>query len=185
MRAFVFALVLLLGACAEGLGMREPILFGDGDGGGFAVADVVVLAGDGTRSAVLPPFPPSPVSEERVDLSGTPLLGQVFKQRFGPADIEDNGLPLGPVYRSGDVLIVDLRRQEQPFQAVPVVLSSEIDGLGAISYRLGRLDFVETASPQGTGRQIGFAYLLGSTLALVADGERPAIRDLSRPFDSL
>ncbi|MEM6549106.1 MAG: hypothetical protein AAF713_15330 [Pseudomonadota bacterium] len=168
----------LLSACADGIGKREPILFGDGRGSAFDVAGITVTGAEGARRAVLPQYPPSPVSEERVDISGTPVLGEVFKERLGPADIEDQGLPIGAVYRDGNTLRVDLGAQTLPERGRRFVLSSEIDRLGAISYRLGALLLRAVEARPIGGERIGYAYLLRDTIALVADGNRPPVRNL-------
>ncbi|MFK7941784.1 MAG: hypothetical protein AB8B85_02540 [Paracoccaceae bacterium] len=162
----------------------EPLRFRNADGGAFQPRELVVLLPGRTLRAGLPEAALNARSEDRVDLSGTPLVGVLFPQTLSPSDASE-GIVLGDVYRNGSQLVI-AADAEPTFQSSPVVLTSNLPRLGAVSYTVGRLQFRDGVSLQRPGgAPIGTAYMLDGQLVIAAKGGGPAFPSVESLFKGL
>jgi hypothetical protein len=160
----------------------QQVRFTDLRGNVFQPRALFVVSRSGTMRARLPDATNNAVSEDHLDLSGTPIIGQVFRGRLAPSDAARQGTMVGPVYRLGDALVLDAREATQPLQNRDLILTATFPGDGAVSYRLGRLPFAPGTMPTKTGRPAGTGYLVNGALVLAADGRDPLITDWSKVF---
>ncbi len=163
-------------------GVGHPLRFTDASENVFRPRQLVVVTPSGAVSARLPATAPDTRSENRLDLSGTPIIGGLFRNRLAPNDASREGIPLGPITRFGDTLVVDARGTTVSPGSLDVILTANFPRDGAVSYRLGRLTFTPAESPSGNGRDAGAAYQVGSTLVLAGPGWGTAITDWNAFF---
>jgi hypothetical protein len=192
MRFVIAALVLLLALPAHGAGDRpgfsdrpgvgQQVRFTDLRGNVFQPRALFVGSRSGTMRARLPAATSNAESEDHLDLSGAPVIGQFFRGRLAPADAAREGTLAGPVYRLGDALVIDTRDTAVPLEGRELVLTAKFPGDGVVSYRLGRLPFAPGTLPGGTGRPAGTGYLVNGALVLAASGRDPLITDWSKVF---
>lgn len=155
-----------------------PVKFASTNGGSFRPRALVVITQSGAVIAALPATSNDARSEDRVDLSSAPLLGGVFRGRLAPSDARA-GERIGDVRRVGDALVVDASAWPQELQGLPVTLTTRVPGDGAISYRMGRLDYGQTAPQGGGGTVLGFAALVDGQLVIASNGANiPGLSDL-------
>ncbi|MEM1298638.1 MAG: hypothetical protein AAGH68_05100 [Pseudomonadota bacterium] len=186
MRYVLSALVILASGLApafagdrnKGIGDRpgvgEPLRFRDASGGAFQPTELVVVVPGGALRAPLPEAVSTARNEDRIDLSGTPVIGGVFQETLSPGDARD-GEAVGPVYRRGSRLIVDTEGASPEFGGSSVVLTSDLPRLGSVSYTLGPLDFRNGGGVLSTGEEpIGQAYMLDGRLVIASEGGGPA-----------
>jgi hypothetical protein len=64
----------------------HPLRFTDARGNVFRPRTLIVLIRSGTLAAPLPATTDNATSEDHLDLSGTPLVGQFFRRRLAPSD---------------------------------------------------------------------------------------------------
>lgn len=164
----------------------EPLVMRSAQGGAFHPDRLVLLAGGVARVAVLPQTAPAR-SEDRVDLSGTPILGALFEERIAPGDAA-RGVHLGRLTRQGDTLVLDLGPLEASalarVMAAPLVLTGELPRVGAVSFQLPPPDWAQGRAAPG-GEAVGAGYYLDGRLVLAATGGGPAIPDLGRVLEGL
>lgn len=159
---------------AERPSVGEPLRFRDASGGAFRPTGLVVVTPGGALRAALPEAALEARSEDRVDLSEVPLIGGLFRSTLSPGDAR-TGTPLGPVYRVGDLLVVEASSPQPEIDGRAVVLAANLPTLGAVSYEVGRLSYRSGATAPRTGSAaIGSAYLVGNRLVIAADGGGPA-----------
>ena len=127
-------------------------------------------------------------SENRVDLSSAPLVGPLFARTLDVASVRQGTL-VGPVYRLGDTLVVDATRAAPQLAGDlarrHVALSTNLPRIGAVSYRLGRLDWTAVRTAPPAGAPIGSAHLVGGALVLASQGGEPAWPSLEAMFRDL
>lgn len=164
-------------------GYATPLLFRAANGGAFRPHAVVVM-GAGAATAARLPEAADAAPEDRMDLSGVPVLGPLFRPTLDVASARE-GTPVGPVYRVGDRLVIDVRTGAADATGRPVAIATNVPRYGAISYRLGRLDWQPTAAPAITGEPIGSAHILGGTLVLASQGGEPAWPSLEALLEDL
>jgi hypothetical protein len=188
MRRIIPALALLLaltgpGSAGEGPGfydrpaVGQPLRYTDARGNVFRPRSLVIVAATSTLAAPLPASTSYAASEEHLDLSASPLIGQYFRRRLAPGDAAREGTPVGRVYRLGGALVLDARQFTEPLGGRAVVLTANFPRDGAVSYRLGPLRFAPSAPPAGDGVPAGAAYLLDGLLVLAGEGRGPLITD--------
>ena len=166
-------------------GVGEPLRFRDASGGAFRPTELVMVVPGGTLRAPLPASVTTAQSEDRIDLSETPLLGELFRETLSPVDARD-GEVIGPVYRFGSHLVVEPAGEAPDLGKRPVVLTSDLPRLGSVSYRLGRLDFRDDGRPARVGgTTIGTAYLVGGRLVIASRGGEPAWGSVNELFQSV
>ncbi len=158
-------------------GVGHPLRFTDAAENVFRPRQLVVVTPSGTVAARLPSTAPDARSEERLDLSGTPLIGNLFRRRLAPHDAAREGTPVGPVTRFGDTLVVNAGQTAISPGSLRIVLTANFPRDGAVSFRLGQLRFNPAEAPAGTGRDAGSAYLLDGTMVLAGPGYGPRITD--------
>jgi hypothetical protein len=169
-------------------GIGEPLRFRDAHGGAFRPRALIVRGPSGAFAAELPSGARSAVSENRVDLSGVPLVGPLFRETLDVASVREGAL-VGPVYRVGDTLVVDAGQasagQLADFGRRHVALSTNLPRIGAVSYRLGRLGWTPVGVPTPAGAPIGTAHLVNGALVLVSQGGEPAWPSIEALFQDL
>ena len=169
-------------------GIGEPLRFRDAHGGAFRPRSLILLAPEGSLAAELPSGARSARSENRVDLSGLPVLGSLFRDTLDVASARE-GVLVGPVYRAGDALVVDAARPPAELANRHVALSTNLPRVGAVSYGLGRLDWTPVAPavrmPEPEGAPIGSAHLVGGALVLASQGGEPAWPSVRAMFRDL
>jgi hypothetical protein len=169
-------------------GIGEPLRFRDAHGGAFRPRALIVLGASGAFAAELPSGARSAVPENRVDLSGAPLVGPLFRETLDVASVREWPL-VGPVYRAGDTLVVDAgdapAGQLADIARRHVVLSTNLPRIGAVSYRLGRLAWTPAGTPAPAGAAIGSAHLVGGALVLASQGGEPAWPSIEAMFQDL
>lgn len=166
-------------------GVGEPLRFRDASGGAFRPTELVMVVPGGTLRAPLPASVATAQNEDRMDLSETPLLGELFRETISPVDAR-GGEVVGPVYRFGSHLVVDAAGSAPDLTRRAVVLSADLPRLGSVSYRLGRLDFRDDgrgATPGGA--QLGTAYLVDGRLVIASEGGEPAWGSVNEIFQAV
>lgn len=169
-------------------GIGEPLRFRDAEGGAFRPRALILHGPAGTVAAELPSGARDARSENRVDLSSTPLIGQLFRETLDIASVREWPL-VGPVYRVADTLVVDATRM--PSEQAPdltsrrVALSTNVPRIGAVSYHLGRLGWTRVSAPAPVGAPIGSAHLVEDTLVLASQGGEPAWPSVEAMFRDL
>jgi len=119
-------------------------------------------------------------SEDRIDLSGAPLLGGLFQDRLASSDAR-KGEVIGDVRRVGDALVIDATAWPQGLQGLPVTLSTRTPRRGEVSFGLGRLNYSAGADVGGAGQVVGFAALVGGRLVIASNTySAPGLADLLR-----
>lgn len=164
-------------------GIGEPLRFRDANGGAFWPSDLVILTSAGAQAAVLPRTSSGVRSEDRVDLSETPLIGAIFRETLSTGDAREGQL-VGPVLQSGNRLVVDARSSASEVTNLPVILATNLPRLGAVSYRIGTLPYVPAGNAAG-GVEIGAAYLVDGRLVLASSGGEPAWPSLQAMFNDI
>jgi hypothetical protein len=193
MRIVIAALALLLVLPAPGGAgepsrfddrptVGQPIRFTDLRGNVFQPRALLLLTRSGTLRARLPDATDNAVSEEHVDLSGSPVIGQLFRGRLAPADAAREGTSVGPVYRHGDALVLDARQTAAALDGRDLILTAIFPGDGAVSYRLGQLRFAPGNPPGAAGTPAGTGYLVDGALVLAGEDRARPITDWSRFF---
>ena len=169
-------------------GIGEPLRFRDAHGGAFRPRALIVSGPSGALAAELPSGARSAVSENRVDLSGTPLVGPLFRETLDVASVREAPL-VGPVYRVGDTLVVDATQAAAGDPAAlarrHVALSTNLPRIGAVSYRLGPLVWSATGDAEPAGTPIGSAHLVDGVLVLASQGGEPAWPSIEAMFQDL
>lgn len=168
------------GWLAERSGHDEPLRFRAADGGAFRPRAVVVTGTGQAMSARLPGAADIR-SEDRVDLSGTPVLGPLFRETLDVGSVRRGAL-VGPVYRAGDTLVIDAGAALAGLPDRRVAIATNLPRYGAVSYQLGRLKWSPAAAPLPAGEPIGSAHLIGNTLVLASQGGEPAWPSLEAFF---
>lgn len=158
--------------------------FTDVAGHVFQPERLVILTPHGARAAKLPATTNHARSEEHLDLSRLPLIGNVFRDRLAPGDARHRDIQVGSLTRVGDTLVLDARKSPVPVEARGLILTANFPRDGAVSYRLG-LTFTPVAAPARTGRPAGTGWLIGDTLVLAGSGNGPAIEDLGSAIGDL
>ena len=161
----------------------QPLKFTDVAGNTYRPRRLVLLTPAGALAAPLPRAADDARSGERVDLSGLPLIGDLFHDRLAPGDAALEGDLVGPLYRIGATLILDATGSGAALAGRNVVLTANFPGDGAISYRLGRLRFAPADAPSGIGTRAGAGYLVAGALVLAGEGRGPLIDDWRRFFE--
>ncbi len=161
----------------------HPLRFTDLAGNVYHPEWLVLLTPAGALAAPLPDTSDDARSEERIDLSGLPLIGDLFYRRLAAGDAALQGMLLGPLSRFGVTLVLDARTSGASLTGRDVVLTANFPGEGAISYRLGRLRFAPAERPPGTGVKVGAGYLVRGALVLAGEGREPLIDDWRRFFE--
>jgi hypothetical protein len=122
-----------------------------------------------------------------VDLSSSPLVGQLFRETLDVASVRE-ALLVGPVYRVADTLVVDATGapgQAHELARRQVALSTNVPRIGAVSYHLGRLDWMPATAPAPAGAPIGSAHLVDGALVLASQGGEPAWPSVEAMFRDL
>lgn len=163
----------------------QPVRFTDAAGHVFRPERLVILTPQGARAASLPSTTNRARSEERVDLSGLPLIGHLFRDRLAPGDAPRRGVEVGPLARLGDTLVLDARRSPVALAPRDLVLAVNLPRHGAVSYRLGRPVFAPAQTPAEAGRPAGTAWLVNGVLVLAGPGYGPAVDGLERMLEGL
>lgn len=164
-------------------GFDEPLRFRDERGGAFRPRALIVTGAGGAMAAKLPGAADAR-SENRVDLSGSPLLGPLFRETLDVASAREGAL-VGPVYRVGDALVVDATVAPSDLAGRPVVLSTNVPRYGAISFPLGRLDWQHVTRPTAERMPLGSAHIVDGRLVLASRGGEPAWPSVEAIFRDL
>lgn len=165
-------------------GIGEPLRFRDQAGGAFQPRALVLRGPAGALAAELPSGARSARSENRVDLSGAPLVGRLFAKTLDVASVRQGPL-VGPVYRVGDMLVVDASQAPADLAQLHVALSTNLPRVGAVSYRLGRLGWAPVGAAAPAGAPIGSAHLVDGALVLASQGGEPAWPSVEAMFQDL
>ena len=164
----------------------QPLRYTDARGNVFRPRTLIMITRSGTLAATLPAATNNAASEEHLDLSASPLIGQVFRRRLAPSDAAREGTALGPVFRTGDTLVLDARGATATLIGRALVLTANFPRDGAVSYHLGQPDFAPGTLPGADrtpgGTPAGTAYLVDGTLVLAGEGRGPLITDWSKIF---
>lgn len=155
------------------VGNDYPVSFRAEHGGRFQ-PDTLIILGQRTMVAPLPSQAGRVDSTDHVDISSLPLLGQFFRERRAPEDVESMGLPVGRVFRKGDTLIIDARGHRQDLTRFPLSLTTDLPRVGPLKFTLGQLKYRPGTAPR-RATPVGQAYLLENRLWLVSDGKRPPL----------
>src|SRR3546814_7936407 len=139
-------------------GDTVSLLTGAGDTA--LVSEIVIRTGRDTL-AVSTADGVETVDQDRVRISGVPVVGQLFHSRYSLDDLQERKR-VGTAYLSGDRLFVDLDRRErfQPVTSVVVLNQNNAYELQAPPRRSQDLRL-----PSGT--PVGGAYLKDGTTPLV------------------
>lgn len=148
-----------------------PLRFRNAEGGAFRPVRLVLVTDQGNFGAPLPEAAEIQ-SEDRLDLSSVPLVGEVFRGTLAPSDARQ-GVLVGDVQRVGDMLVVRAAGFPEGLVRASVVVSTSVPQLGPVSYAVGRLPYRDASLP-AAGEIIGSAHLVGSQLVIASRGGEPA-----------
>lgn len=162
----------------------EPPVFRDADGGAFRPRSLIVSGPRGAMAARVPENPRQTQGENRVDLSGVPVVGQLFRPTLDVASVRRAPL-IGPVFRVGNALVVETVELPPNLAGRPVALATNVPRLGAVSFWLGPLDWHEVPAPSVPRSQIGSAHLVDGELVLASRGGEPSFPSVESLFRRL
>lgn len=177
----VLLLVLALGACAQSArdpNAGYPLLYAASASEEIRADSLLILQAGVARWAPFSRGALEPISEDRIDLGSTPLIGKLFDRRIAPGDAARDGAYLGPVYRVGGALALDLQTPDVRFQELPVSIATQLNGLGPVRYDLGLLTYRAAPQWSPSGPVIGRAFQVGERMVIASEGDLPAIADL-------
>ncbi|MEM7508525.1 MAG: hypothetical protein AAF415_17480 [Pseudomonadota bacterium] len=180
-RLLALAVALSLTACAQTARDPDagyPLLYAVNDSEEIRADSILILQDGSTRWAPFSRGATEPISENRVDLGSTPLIGKLFGRRIAPGDARRDGAYLGPVYRAGTALAVDIQTTDERFQELPVSIATNLQLLGPVRYELGLLPYRTAQEWVPSGPVIGRAFRVGDRLVIASEGDLPAIADL-------
>jgi hypothetical protein len=162
----------------------EPPVFRDANGGAFRPRSIIVAGPRGAQAARVPDNARQGRGENRVDLSGAPLVGGLFRGTLDVASVRAEPM-IGRVYRVGNALVVETVETPPNLAGRPVALATNVPRLGAVSFALGPLDWHAVPAPQVPRAAIGSAHLVGDELVLASQGGEPAFPSVGALFRSL
>ncbi len=168
----------------ERTAVREPPVFRDANGGAFRPRSIIVAGPRGAVAARVPENARQTRGEDRVDLSGAPLVGGLFRGTLDVATVRRAPL-LGQVYRAGDNLVVQTLETPPSLDGRPVALATNVPRIGAVSFQLGPLDWHAVPPPGGVRTQVGTAHLLDGELVLASSGGEPTFPSVGSFFRRL
>jgi hypothetical protein len=187
-------LAALAGALPAGAGERdssrrerafgEPPVFRDANGGAFRPRSLIVTGPGGALEAPIPQNPRAARSENRVDLSGAPLVGGLFRSTLD-VDSVRRGPLVGQVFRAGDALVVETADRPSDLTRRRVALATNVPRQGAVSFQLGRLDWRAAGRPSPERTPLGTAHIVNGDLVLASQGGEPAWPSLESLFRDL
>lgn len=164
----------------DGPSVGIPVKFSSANGGTFRPDRLIIQTQTGTLMTQLPRTSDHVRSEDRIDLSGAPLLGGLFQDRLAPSDAR-KGDVIGDVRRVGDALVINATGWPQGLHGLPVTLSTWTPRRGEVSYQLGRLSYVPGGDQGGVGHVLGFAAIVRGQLVIASNTySAPGIADLFR-----
>ena len=166
----------------EGPSVGEPLRFRAENGGAFRPRALIIQTGAGSLRAILPEASNNARSENRVDLSGTPVLGPLFRGTLS-TDNARQGQRVGEVYRApGDYLVLIADGAGRDLSSYPLTLTTNLPRIGAVSYPLGRLRYGASGAPVSRGMPVGEAWLIDGQLVLASRGGEPAYPSVEALF---
>jgi len=152
----------------------HPLRFTSDAGAVFRPRALVVITPTETLRADLPATAIDAYSQDRLDFSDTPLVGQFFRPRIAPTDAARDGIPAGPLFRTGDTLVLDTRAAAVPVTGLGLVLTADFPRDGLISYHVAAPRFAPAATPANLGERAGSAFVVDGRLVLAGqDGGAP------------
>ncbi len=163
-------------------GLGQPLRYTDINENVFRPRRLVIVTPSGIYAATLPANARESRFEDRLDLSGLPLVGGLFRPRLAPQDATREGMRLGPVTRFGDTIVVDAGATAVTPGNLRIVLTANFPRDGAVSHWLGTLQFAPAAAPAGAARAAGSAYIVDDTMVLAGPGFEPRITDWNTLF---
>ena len=191
------ALFLFAVAVAAGTGIADepdnaerlrleigPIQFRTAAGGVFYPRRIIIRTSGGTLGAELPAAGFTARSEDRIDLSGIPLLGALFPPRLSPDDVRGHER-LGPVYRDGHALYLDAVNWPDGLTGAPYILATDVPRAGAVSYDVGRLAFRPSDALLPASPPIGHGFLVGDHVVLASGGGEPGRPSIEAMIEDL
>lgn len=170
------------GEAPEGLEDRPsvgiPVRFIDTRGFVFRPERLILASPAGTFAAAIPPTTDEAYSEDRLDLTGLPLVGPFFRERLAPGDARREGIPVGDLFRVGTSLLLETAATPHTLEGRRLVLTAALPRAGIVSFHLPPPAFHAAALPQGARVPAGRAYLIGeNTLVLAGPGDAVLIDD--------
>ncbi|MEM9138733.1 MAG: hypothetical protein AAGB15_02795 [Pseudomonadota bacterium] len=157
-----------------------PLSFAASDGAAFRPRLLVIHTAGGAVAADLPATSDDVRSEDRVDVSGTPLIGGLFRGRLAPSDAR-LGQNVGQVVRAGDSLHVEALGWPGRLGDFPVAFATRVRSAGTVSFGLGRLGYRAVTMAMPSGRVIGSAHIVNGKLVIASAGDGPpSLGDLFR-----
>lgn len=166
-------------------GVGQPVRFLGADGGAFQPRLLVISSPSGTVRAALPASTSEARSEDRIDLSETPLLGPLFEGTLSTAGARETEA-VGTLFQApGGVLLLDSSTPAAELTSLPVVLTTNLPRVGGVSYPLSRLSYGGSGQVAGQGVQIGTAHIIDGRLVLASDQGGPAFPSVEAMFRDL
>ncbi len=162
----------------------EPPVFRDANGGAFRPRSIIVAGPRGAMAARVPENTRQTRGENRVDLSGAPLVGPLFRGTLDVASVRQAPL-IGRVYQAGNTLVVESIEPPPSLDGRPVALATNVPRLGAVSFQLGPLDWRPVPPPSAPRTEVGSAHLLDGALVLASRGGEPAFPSVGSFFRRL
>ena len=198
MRAVLISLILLIPmwntahACERcgprgyngGPQVGQQLLFRSANGGAFQPRTLTVTTTTGTQSTSLPAAVNSARDDNRIDLSGTQIVGGLFEPTLS-TDQAHAGIRIGPVFQSSSGgLVVDATNHRGDLTGLPITLTTNLPGRGAVSYPLG-LQQWHTGPAETQGTEIGDAFLLDGRMVIASRGGEPAYPSIGAFLESI
>ncbi len=181
LRAFVL-LALLAGCGQQVLKPGDPLSgtpvpFMEPSGTIFTADRVLAITKGKTLGAPIPPSARVGESEDRIDLGFVPLVGDIFGRRVSPGDAKRDGFLIGPVYREGSALVMELGATETEILTRRLIITTLVKRDKPVRFDLGVPRYEEIPAIKPTGEPVGRLYLLAGNLVIASEKTLPSLLD--------
>lgn len=152
-----------------------PVPFMEPSGKIFTADRVFAITKDKTLGAPIPASARVGQSEDRVDLGFVPLVGDIFGRRISPGDAKRDGFFIGPVYRDGTALVMDLGATKTDILTRQLSIATLVKPEEPVRFDLGVPRYEEIGTVEPTGDPVGRLYLLGGQLVIASEKTVPSL----------
>lgn len=162
----------------------QQLLFRSANGGAFQPRTLTLITTAGLRSVSLPAAVDTVRNEDRIDLSGTQIVGDLFEPTLS-TDQARAGVRVGPVFQSpSSGLVVDATGWDGNLTGLPLTLTTNIPSRGAVSYPLG-LQRWGAGRSGAKGTEIGDAWIVNGQMVIASRGGEAAYPSVGALLESI
>ncbi|MEM7178198.1 MAG: hypothetical protein AAGD47_06345 [Pseudomonadota bacterium] len=154
-----------------------PVPFMEPSGQIFTADRLLAITKDKTLGAPIPPSARVGQSEDRIDLGFVPLVGDIFGRRVSPGDAKRDGFLIGPVYRDGSALVMDLGATETDILTRRLIITTLVQRDKPVRFDLGTPRYEAIPAVRPVGDPVGRLYLLAGQLVIASEKTVPSLLD--------